>query len=70
MSKFILFWRRTDVQGLERLELNIRAEGITANAAVICEPQRVPAPAFALTRRRAAVKACTTGGGPSEARRV
>lgn len=36
MSKSILFWRRTDVQGLERLELKIEAGEMTANATVIC----------------------------------
>jgi hypothetical protein len=36
MSKSVLFWRRTDVDGLERLELTIRPEGIAAASTVIC----------------------------------
>jgi hypothetical protein len=36
MSTSILFWRRTDVEGLERLELGIEAEGVTATSTLIC----------------------------------
>lgn len=32
----MLFWRRTDVEGLERLELTIAPEGVTAHSTVIC----------------------------------
>ena len=36
MSKSVLFWRRTDVEGLERLELTIHPDGIIAVSTVIC----------------------------------
>jgi len=36
MSTSILFWRRTDVQGLERLELVIEPDGVRAASTVIC----------------------------------
>ena len=36
MSRSVLFWRRTDVEGLERLELAIGPDGIVAAGAVIC----------------------------------
>ena len=36
MSTSILFWRRTDVEGLERLELAIEPDRIMASATVIC----------------------------------
>ena len=36
MSASVLFWRRTDVEGFERLELVIEPEGVTARATVIC----------------------------------
>lgn len=36
MSTSILFWRRLDVAGLERLELAIKPDGITARSTVIC----------------------------------
>lgn len=36
MSTFILFWRRTDVGGLERLQLAIEPGGVTANSTVLC----------------------------------
>ena len=32
----ILFWRRTDVEGFERLELEIAADRISADSTVIC----------------------------------
>ena len=32
----VLFWRRTDVEGLERLALSVTSEGITATSKVIC----------------------------------
>lgn len=35
-SRSILFWRRTDVEGLERLELEIAPAGITAVSMVLC----------------------------------
>ena len=36
MSTSILFWRRTDVEGLERLELTVTPAGVTATSSVIC----------------------------------
>jgi hypothetical protein len=36
MSVSILFWRRTDVEGLERLELAIETDAISATSTVIC----------------------------------
>ena len=37
MNTTVLFWRRTDVQGLERLELAVEPEGrATATSTVIC----------------------------------
>ncbi|HWE17376.1 MAG TPA: putative glycolipid-binding domain-containing protein [Hyphomicrobiaceae bacterium] len=36
MSTSIYFWRRTDVEGLERLELVIEPEGVTATSTTIC----------------------------------
>lgn len=36
MSKTVLFWRRTDLAGSERLELVIEPDGITANSTMIC----------------------------------
>lgn len=36
MSTSVLFWRRTDVEGLERLELVIDADGVSATSTVIC----------------------------------
>ena len=36
MSPPILFWRRTDVVGLERLELVVEPDGVTATSTVIC----------------------------------
>src|SRR3712207_9261562 len=36
MVASVLFWRRTDVEGLERLELLIEPEGVTATSTVIC----------------------------------
>ncbi|HZO53573.1 MAG TPA: putative glycolipid-binding domain-containing protein [Bryobacteraceae bacterium] len=36
MSTAVLFWRRTDVEGLERLELTIEPAGVTAISTVIC----------------------------------
>lgn len=36
MSKRILFWRRTDVEGLERLELSIGPGGIEAVSTLLC----------------------------------
>ncbi len=32
----ILFWRRTDVTGLERLALNVSADAVLAESTVIC----------------------------------
>ena len=32
----ILFWRRTDVTGLERLKLSISADAVVAESTVIC----------------------------------
>ena len=36
MSAAVLFWRRIDVEGLERLELAIMPDGVTATSTVIC----------------------------------
>jgi hypothetical protein len=36
MSTSVLFWRRTDIEGLERLELVIEPGGVTALSTVIC----------------------------------
>jgi hypothetical protein len=36
MSTSVLFWRRTDFEGLERLELVIDSEGVNATSTVIC----------------------------------
>ena len=36
MSSSIYFWRRTDVEGLERLELRIEPHGIAATSTVLC----------------------------------
>jgi hypothetical protein len=36
MARFILFWRRTDFEGLERLELVVEPEAVTATSTVIC----------------------------------
>jgi len=35
MSATVLFWRRKDLEGLERLELSVRAEGVTAASTVL-----------------------------------
>jgi hypothetical protein len=36
MSKSILFWRRTDLEGFERLELSVDPTGVTATSTVLC----------------------------------
>jgi hypothetical protein len=36
VSRSVLYWRRTDIEGLERLELTISGEAIAANGTVIC----------------------------------
>lgn len=36
LSTAILFWRRTDVWGLERLTLTVTAEGVAADSTVLC----------------------------------
>lgn len=36
MCRAVFFWRRTDVEGLERLELLTDLEGVTATTSVIC----------------------------------
>ncbi|HUG24195.1 putative glycolipid-binding domain-containing protein [Piscinibacter sp.] len=36
MSRSVLFWRRTDVEGLERLELVVEPDGVTATSTVLC----------------------------------
>jgi hypothetical protein len=36
MSKSVLFWRRIDVEGLERLELVIEPDRVSATSTVIC----------------------------------
>jgi hypothetical protein len=36
LSKSVLFWRRTDMEGFERLELVIEPDGVTALSTVLC----------------------------------
>jgi hypothetical protein len=36
MKSSVIFWRRTDIEGLERLELAIEPEGVTAASSVLC----------------------------------
>jgi hypothetical protein len=36
MNKSVLFWRRTDIEGLERLELVIEPDGVSSTSTVIC----------------------------------
>jgi len=36
MSRSVLFWRRTDIEGLERLELAIEPDQVTVTATTIC----------------------------------
>jgi uncharacterized protein len=36
VSESILYWRRTDIEGLERLELRIAPDGVTATSELIC----------------------------------
>ena len=36
MSTSVLYWRRTDIEGLERLELVDGPDGITATSTLIC----------------------------------
>jgi hypothetical protein len=36
MNASVLFWRRTDVEGFERLELAIEADHVSATSTVIC----------------------------------
>jgi len=36
MSKSVLFWRRTDIEGLERLELEVEPDRVSAVSTVLC----------------------------------
>jgi uncharacterized protein len=36
MSTSVIFWRRIDIEGLERLELAIEPDGVSAMSSVIC----------------------------------
>ena len=36
MSADVFFWRRVDVEGLERLELSVAPEGVTVTSTVLC----------------------------------
>ncbi|MGN6136448.1 MAG: putative glycolipid-binding domain-containing protein, partial [Aureliella sp.] len=36
MQTSVLFWRRTDIQGFERLTLSVGAESVTASSTVLC----------------------------------
>jgi uncharacterized protein len=36
MSKSIFFWRRTDIEGFERLELVVEPQGVSATSTVLC----------------------------------
>ncbi|MDP2018911.1 putative glycolipid-binding domain-containing protein [Hydrogenophaga sp.] len=38
-NRSVLFWRRTDIPGLERLELKTGPDGVTASSTVICLEQ-------------------------------
>ena len=35
----VLFWRRTDVDGLERLELTVSSDGVIAQSTVLCRDE-------------------------------
>lgn len=39
LGRSVLFWRRTDVQGLERLALSATPDGILAHSTVLCEDE-------------------------------
>ena len=36
MTTTVLFWRRLDVEGLERLELSVEPDGIVATSTALC----------------------------------
>lgn len=36
MNRTVLFWERTDVEGLERLELDVSEGGVVATSTVVC----------------------------------
>jgi hypothetical protein len=36
MSTTVLYWRRTDIEGLERLELDVGPDGVEARSTVLC----------------------------------
>ena len=36
MQRSVFFWRRTDIEGLERLELSVGADRVTAVSSVLC----------------------------------
>jgi hypothetical protein len=36
MTTTVLFWRRIDVEGLERLELSVGPDGVSAVSTVLC----------------------------------
>lgn len=36
MRRSVIFWRRTDIEGLERMELAIEADGVTARSTILC----------------------------------
>ena len=36
MQTSVLFWRRTDIEGFERLTLSVGAESVTASSTVLC----------------------------------
>jgi hypothetical protein len=36
METTVLFWRRTDVQGLERLDLKVEPDGVKASSTLLC----------------------------------
>ncbi len=36
MASSVLFWRRTDIQGLERMELDVTGDAVTARSTLLC----------------------------------
>lgn len=36
MASSVLFWRRTDIQGLERMELDVTGAGVSARSTLLC----------------------------------
>lgn len=36
MASSVLFWRRTDIQGLERMEIDVAGDAVTARSTLLC----------------------------------